>query len=425
MEFKDIISFIVAVAIGGLVGLEREIYQQKKKRGFAGIRTYLVVALLGAICSYISQSPIARENGWTVLTYLVLSGIILLISFSYYVSAKRGYMGLTTELSVILIFVLSSAAMIPKYQNLAVILAVILAILLSAKDLLHGFARRTKKVEWFDTLKFVFMVFVILPLLPNRDLTILGIEDAFNPYNTWMMVVFVSGVSFVGYVLTKVVGGSQGIGLSGVLGGIVSSTAVTQSTAQDSKKNPKLVHAYAFAAIAATVVKLFRVIFEVVVVEFNLISLNALPLLVMSLMGILVLARWVDKAEQANKEEVEFGTPLSIKPALIFGVLYSFVGFITRVFMKLDLGSVSYLFMGAVSGIADVDALTLSMAELFEDGGVSMELAWRTIMAAVLSNIVFKTVVAGTSGSKKYFRRVGAALLLMAVMGVIFMFVRF
>ncbi|MEA3356901.1 MAG: MgtC/SapB family protein, partial [Patescibacteria group bacterium] len=176
MNLTDLTNFIIALAIGGLIGLEREIYQQKKRRGFAGIRTYIVVAFLGAICSFLVQ-----KGEWAIFGYIILAGVILLLIASYYASAVKGFMGMTTELSVILVYVLSTVAMIEKYQKMAVIFGVLLAAILSTKDLLHSFARKTKQIEWFDALKFVFMVFVILPLLPNQELTLLGVEGAFNP----------------------------------------------------------------------------------------------------------------------------------------------------------------------------------------------------------------------------------------------------
>lgn len=415
MELTDLMDFLVAIAIGGLVGLEREIYQKKTERGFAGIRTYFVVALLGAVSSFIVQ-----KGSLPVIGYVVLSGIILLLVTSYYVSALKGYFGLTTELSVILVFVLSSVAMIKDYQNMAVIFGVLLAIVLSMKKLLHGFARRTKEVEWHDTLKFVFMVFVILPLLPDRDISLFGVQNAFNPYNTWLMVIFVSGISFVGYVLAKTFGGTYGVGLTGILGGLVSSTAVTQSTAQDSKKNASLVKAYSFAAVAASVMKMLRVIFESWVVDSSLIDLSALPLVVMAVGGILAIARWAEKAEKPTKDaQVRLGSPLAIKPALFFGFIYTFAVFMIRALVSLDLGEVSYILMGLISGVVDVDAVTLSMANLYKQDVVDSTMVWRVVVTAVLSNLVFKAVIAKASGSKEFFKRVGSVLIFMIVIGII------
>ncbi len=411
-----LLNFIIAIAIGGLVGLEREIYQQsyqKKERGFAGIRTYIVVALLGAVGAYLLQ-----QSQWQGLFYVTFAGLLALLTASYYVSAQRGYMGMTTELSVIMVYVLSAAAMFEDYQKIAVIFAVLLAVLLSMKEMLHGFAKRTKKFEWRDTLKFVFMAFVVLPLLPNQDFTVFGIENAFNPFDTWLMVVFVSGVSFVGYFLTKVVGGSHGIGLSGVLGGLVSSTAVTESAAIDSKRNKKVLNAYVFAAGAASIIKLFRVLLEAWVVDRSIWTLGAVPILAMAVVGIIIIARWVNAAESQRKDSIQVGTPLAIKPALIFGALYSFVVFFTQLMNSMGIDSTGMIIVGAVSGIADVDAVTLSVANAFSNGTISAQIAWTAIFAAVSTNLVFKIILAKVFGSKEFFVRVGLTLFLMLVVGL-------
>ncbi len=228
MIFDLLLRILVALAIGGLVGLEREIYQQKKHRGFAGIRTYLVVAFLGAVAAILLQM-----EEWRVFAYLLFSAIILLIVAAYVISAMKGQNGMTTELSVLLVFILAMLSTVPEYQQIAVILAVILAVVLSLKEHLHTFARNTKQIEWFDALTFVFMAFVILPLLPNENYTVLGVVDAFNPYRTWLMIVFVSGVSFVGYFLTKLIGGTYGIGLAGLLGGVASSGVSSEALPQE------------------------------------------------------------------------------------------------------------------------------------------------------------------------------------------------
>jgi uncharacterized membrane protein (DUF4010 family) len=414
MQPSILVDFLIALAIGGLVGLEREIYQQKRKRGFAGIRTYLVVALLGSTSSFLLSQ--GQDN---IFGYLILGGIILLLVSSYTVSALKGYLGLTTELSVILVYVLSWVSMLDKYQNIAIVFAVILAILLSMKDLLHGLAARTKEVEWNDTLKFIFMVFVILPLLPNQDFTILGVENAFNPYSTWLMVIFVSGISFVGYVLTKIVGNSQGIGLTGFLGGVVSSTAVSQSMAQDSKKNEKFIDAYAFAAVSATIVQFFRVFFEVWIIDFSMLSLHALPILVMSLAGITFISKWIEAAEAKHEEKLNIGSPLTLKPALIFGGYYLIVTFVVNALYLLDISSLGMIALGLVSGLADMDAITLSVARLHKNSGLSSALAWQTISAALITNTLFKVMISKLSGSKKYFKKVGRVLLIIAGCGLL------
>lgn len=407
--------FLIALAIGGLVGLEREMYQQKTRRGFAGIRTYLVVAFLGAVSSYLVQ-----VEEWRVMGYLVLFGIIVLLVASYTVSAMKGYMGLTTEMSVVLVFLLAMMSTVPKYQQISVIFAVVLTLMLSLKEHLHRFAKTTKEPEWKDTLTFVFMAFVILPLLPNENFSVLGIDGAFNPYRTWLMVVFVSGVSFVGYFLTKVIGGSYGIGIAGVLGGMVSSTVVTESMAVDSKKNESLTSSYAVGAIAASVVMGIRVLFEVWVIDEQMITIMVLPLLSMSAVGALMALRWIEPGEWKKRAvNIKLGSPLTVRPALMFGLLYSLVFFLSKYMMQHGVSEYGLVALGLVSGLVDVDAITLTLTSLYAQAEVSMVLAWTAIIGAVIVNTFFKMVISKVFGSKMYFTRVGGSLFVVALMGII------
>lgn len=415
MNYEIISRFLVALAIGGLVGLEREIYQQKKQRGFAGIRTYLLIAFAGALASFMLQ-----QDEWRIFAYILLIGIFGLIIATYYVSAVKGYFGMTTEISVILVFVISMMSTYPDYQKFSVILGVILAVLLSLKKHLHSFAKSTKEIEWFNALTFVFMAFVILPLLPNENLTLFGVVNAFNPYRTWLMIVFASGVSFVGYFLAKVIGGSYGIGLAGLLGGVVSSTAVTESMASDSKRNPRLVKSYAFGATAASVIMGIRVLFEVWVIESSMLSMMAIPLIVIIAVGTLIAVQWIGEGELHKRSvDLKLGSPLSLRPALMFGILYSFVVFISQAMMSMNIGSYGFILLGLVAGLVDVDAITLSLTSLFSQGGVTEVVAWVTIVVAVISNSFFKMLTAQIFGSSGFFKRVGGALLIMAVAGIV------
>ena len=412
----DLLSrFVVSLAIGGLVGLEREIYQQRSRRGFAGIRTYILVAFLGALSSYLLQN-----DTWRILAYILMTGVIAFLVVAYYVSAIKGYIGMTTELSVVVVYLLAILASFDDYQKLAVILGVVLAVILSLKENLHNLARATKKIEWYDALTFVFMAFVILPLLPNKDLDVLGIAGAFNPYRTWLMIVFASGVSFIGYFLTKVIGGAYGIGLAGMLGGVVSSTAVTESMASDSKKNPTLVNSYAFGAIAASVVMGLRVLFEVWVVDSRMLSMSTIPLLLMTGVGVILAVQWISKNElQKRKIEVKLGSPLSLNPALMFGILYSVVVFVSHSLTAMNMNSYGFMILGVLAGLVNVDAITLSMTGLFSQGGVSEVVAWSTVIIAVTSNTFFKMLSAYIFGSRQFFKRVGISLLLVAITGIL------
>ncbi|MDD3661885.1 MAG: DUF4010 domain-containing protein [Candidatus Dojkabacteria bacterium] len=415
MAVELISRFLVALAIGGLVGLEREIYQQKTKRGFAGIRTYLIVAFLGAMSALLMQ-----VEGGSVFAYMVMGSVIALLVAAYFVSGSKGFHGMTTELSVVLVFVLSMLSTYPEYQKIAVILGVVLVVLLSLKEHLHRIARVTNKIEWNDSLVFVVMAFVILPLLPNQSYSIVGVADAFNPYRTWLMVVFVSGISFVGYFLTKVVKGGLGLGLAGMLGGLVSSTAVTESMASGSKKNPSLVNSYTFGAIAASVVMAGRVIFEAWVVESRMVTLHSAALFVMIAVGLVFALRWFERtAASDDNVDLNLGSPLSLKPALLFGLLFSVVVFLSKAMLAVGVGSYGFLALGLIAGMVDVDAITLSMSGLVSKGTVTDAVAWTTIVMAVVSNSFFKIMASRMFGSKRFFRRVGGALFVTAAIGIL------
>lgn len=407
--------FLIPLAIGGLVGLEREINKHDEGESFAGIRTYLLTSFLAAVSSYLLIQDETKP-----FAYIVLGGLVLLTVAAYTVSSIRGRIGMTTELSVILVFLLSFLSTNSEYQKLAVILGVVLAILLSLKDNLHKLARETQKIEWYDGLTFIFMAFVVLPLLPDHYYSVLGVADAVNPYRTWLMVVFVSGVSFIGYFLTKVVSGSYGIGLTGLLGGMVSSTAVTESMSADSKRNPQFINSYAFGVIGACIIMSLRVLFEVWALNSSMLSELAVPILVMAAIGLLFISQWVGKDDSRNKKvNMKLGTPLALKPALFFGVLYLVVGFVSKAIMLFNIGPYGFGALAVVSGFLDVHAVTLSMTGMFSMGAISGVTAWSTIIIAVISNTVFKMLATRLFGSRNFFIRAGLALLMMAVGGLI------
>lgn len=408
-------NFLIPLAIGGLVGLEREIYQQKKKRGFAGIRTYILTSFIAAVCSYF----LAREE-LRLFAYIILGGLVLLIVSAYTVSAVQGNIGMTTELSVFLVFLLSFLSTYPEYQKLAVILGVVLAVLLSMKDNLHRFARKTQTIEWYDALTFIVMAFVVLPLLPDTSYTVLGVVEAINLHSTWLMVVFASGVSFLGYILMKVIGGSLGVGLAGLVGGLVSSTAVAESMSAGSKQNPELVKSYSFGIIGACVVMSIRVLFEITVVDSSMINSYMIPVLMVAAVGILFALRSIGMDDKDKRSvKIKLGTPLALKPALIFGVFFLLVTFLSKAMMSFNVGAYGFSVLGAVAGLIDVDAITLSMASLYASGGIDGTTAWTTIILAVVSNTVFKALVTRIFGTSAFFKHAGIALFAMAIAGII------
>lgn len=235
--------FALAALIGLLIGLEREHSQQESETThFAGIRTFPMITLLGC-----TTALLAEENQiW--LFAVGMAGMVGLILTVYAFSAQHGDLGVTTEIVALLAYLIGGLV----YWNeiwLAVALGVIVTVLLALRPFLHNLVARIDREDIYATLKFVVVSAVILPLLPDEAY---GPWGVLNPFQIWLIVVFVSAVSFTGYVAIKLLGPRRGIGLTGFLGGLVSSTAVTLGFSQRSRETPPLARHLALGIVIAS-----------------------------------------------------------------------------------------------------------------------------------------------------------------------------
>ncbi len=271
MHIELILKFLISFAIGALIGTERERKQSKIKE-FAGIRTFMLIAVFGTSSAFLSTF----YPNFIIIAFLGLSAMV---GLSYITSMKEdGDIGITTEVVALLTFILGALCFSDEGLQIVPILAIIITTLLAVKPYLHTFARRISQKEIINTLKFLIVAFVILPLLPNQTM---GPLDVFNPYQIWLMVVFISGISFAGYILMKFIGPEKGISATGVIGGLVSSTAVTTAMAARVKESDFVIRAAVFATVVASSMMFLRVLFEVSVINPTLIGLLAAPMLSM------------------------------------------------------------------------------------------------------------------------------------------------
>lgn len=386
--------FGVALLIGALIGLEREFVQQRAGTlDFAGIRTFSLMALLGAVSAFLAEE---RGLWFFLVTYV---GLILLVSASYFGGVVRGTNGgMTTEVAALLV-PLFGAMVVWGRAELAAALGVITALLLALKPSLHGVARRMSSEDLRATLEFALIAAVVLPLLPNRTF---GPFNVLNPFAIWLLVVFVSGISFLGYVLMKVLGAERGIGLTGVLGGTVSSTATTVSFATRSKEHPPLSASFGRAIILASSVMFPRVLVEVLVVHPPLLSFVLVPVGAMLLTGLaLVTIFWRRQRsrESAEHESVQVGNPLKLSIAITFALLFAAVLIVVKAAQSF-FGTTGVYVASAISGLTGVDAITLSAAELVSLGQMDSEVAAVAIILAVLVNTAAKAVLAYGLGSR-------------------------
>jgi uncharacterized membrane protein (DUF4010 family) len=266
-------------------------------------------------------------------------------------------------------------------------------LLLTLKDYLHRLARRVELVDVEATLKFAVISLIILPLLPNAAFGPPPL-DVINPYKIWLMVVLIAGLNFLGYVLVKVFGSEHGLVVTGILGGLVSSTAVTLSFSQRSRQEPAMSSAFVLAIVVAWTIMFLRVVVIVGMVSRSLAGDLALALGLMAGAGLLVsLVLW-QRTRFHGKGVVTAGpNPFELGEAIKFGLLFGVVTVVAKA-AEVYLGETGLYIAGAVAGLTDVDAISLSMANLAAAEPASLTIAARTIVIAVVSNTLTKTGMA-------------------------------
>jgi len=406
--------FGAALLIGALVGLEREYIQQRQgDPEFAGIRTFSLMALFGAVAAYLAQE---HGAGLFLVAYASLALLITVSLFGDLQHQGHGE-GITTEI-VALLTPLLGAMVIYDHAELAVALGVVVALLLALKPALHGLASRMSSADLRATLEFSLIAAVVWPMLPDVDLGPFGV---FNPSNIWLMVILVSGLGFLGYILMKVLGPERGIGLTGALGGLVSSTAVTASFSSRSKDAPGLGRTLALAIALASCVLYPRVMVYVAAIYSPLLPLVAPTLAAMllaGLAGVFLLWRSQRQASSGADRAVSLQNPLKLSTAISFGLLFAFVLFLVAAAQQ-RFGSAGVYATSMIAGLVDVDAITLSSANLAAEGRVAPQVAAGAILLASIVNTISKAVLAISLGSTELRRPVLAVFGAMALAGAV------
>jgi uncharacterized membrane protein (DUF4010 family) len=291
-------------------------------------------------------------------------------------------------------------------------------VLLSLKVQTHTFARRIDSEDVYATLKFAVITVIVLPLLPTEGYGPPPF-DVLVPYNVWLMVVLISGISFLGYVLIQVVGPRRGVGLTGLLGGLASSTAVTLSVAERSRDSRGLDQAFAMAVMLAWAIMFVRVIVEVAVVHPPLLLTVWIPITGVFIASLLYCG-YLYRAQptEAQDEPPTVRNPFRLVPAITFGVLYAVI-LVASNGAQSYFGDAGVYLSSVVAGLADVDAITLSMARLHESGDVSARTATRAILIGGAANTVLKGIIVAVTGTQALRRAVmpGLAIIVGASLG--------
>ncbi len=384
------LQLAVALGLGLLVGLQRE----RAEPAVAGIRTFALITLFGAVAARLGMV----FGGW-----IVVAGLVVVAAFVVTGNLMRAEKdpGTTTEFTAVLMYGIGAWVVVGS-MTVAVVLTGVVALLLHLREPLHELAGRISEKDIRGIMQLVLIALVILPLLPDETF---GPYGVLNPFQIWWMVVLIVGLSLLGYVAYKLFGARAGAALAGVLGGLVSSTATTVSYARRSKEEPESSRLAALVVMIASAVVFARVLFEIAVVAWGSFAELAPPIAAMlGLAAALSAAVWiVDRKKEAEPPEHE--NPAELKAAILFGIIYAVV-ILAVAWAKERFGTAGLYAVAGLSGLTDVDALTLSTARLVDSGRLDPANGWRAILLAALSNLVFKAGIVAVLGSRRMLARV-------------------
>ena len=498
------VSFGLAGALGFLIGLERSMTVQQDTK--AGLRDFVIVALIGAISA---QVAISFGNTWLIA--VGFAGFLALLVVSYWADRKKDLedTGVTTEITAIVTFFLGVLT-IQKLHALAIALAIVMLVILSQKRVLYRFASDIKAFELDATVKFLVITFIVLPVLPARsldnlltyslgevaaierstnelaflplegqvfqagqdlnlydDAVFLGVlriesvtEDrvsgtfgggdiaglgegtvlytplapmfvmhmlaALKPFKVWLIVVLVSFISFIGYILVKVLGSGAGIGLTGLIGGLASSTVTTLSFAKRSKELPAWNQLFAVAILLASAIMFPRLLIQIGVFNQALMRNMAVPILVTGAAGVIMAAVFFLRSKKlvagdAEGGEVAFDNPFSLKSAITFGLVFATILMATRLAITY-LGEAWLPVVAIVSGLTDADAIAFSLSDAQRSGLISLDWAAFNVVLGALSNTFVKLFFVFTLGHRELFKHLLLSILVMGAAGLATMF---
>jgi uncharacterized membrane protein (DUF4010 family) len=392
VSWQQIQPFLVALAIGLLLGLERERSHSRKLP--AGSRSFALLSLVGAVA--------ASFNEWAVLVGLI--GVGALLALAYFRTSEEDP-GTTTAIAAFVAYLLGALAY--TRPAVAVAVAVVVAGLLVSKARIHRFAREiVSDVEVEDAIKFFVVALVILPLLPDRQL---GPYGVFNPAKVWLLVVLLTGIGWVGYIGVRALGPERGVLVTGLAGGFVSATATTASMGRLSRRATSLRAPLASALLAslATFVQLLVVIGLVDVDVLRRLWPSVVAAAVVLVCVAAFVYRGATRAHQQNVAEGEdveatkASRPFALRPALVLAAVLTFALLVGRWGADV-LGPKGVVLATFAAGLADAHAGAVAAASLAAKGDVSVDTALVALAAALGSNLLVKTVLAFTAGGRRF-----------------------
>jgi uncharacterized membrane protein (DUF4010 family) len=395
----------VALAIGLIIGVERGWKQRSEPEGerTAGLRTLSLAGLLGGVWGALTLN--VGAGGLIGLGIAFAAFTTVIASFRYREMQHEGSFGATTVVAGMVAFALGALAVMgdPKVAAAAAVAA---TILLALKSVLHAWLARLTWEELRSGLVLAAMTLILLPLLPDRQLSP---WFPVNPREVWLFTIVIAALSFAGYVVIRVAGARLGVLLSGLVGGLVSSTAVTLNMAQLSRQYPTHIQLFAAATLLAGAMMMARVVVIVGVVNPTLLPRLTMPLLFGALAqaGIAALVT-IRARSELEAEQLALKNPFDLVAVLKFGALLTVIMVLANGIATWG-GSLGAFALAAISGAVDVDAISLSMARL-APSPLDAITAVIAILIAVASNSAGKVVLGSIAGSPQFAKLLALSL---------------
>lgn len=413
-------NFLLALAIGALVGIEREKHKTTEHPGtFGGLRTFILIAQVGAVSAWLS---IHLQSPWLFISAVLALSLVVITAYVLENRQQPAALGLTTEISAITVCLLGGAVMF-GYAELAVALAILTSAILTFKQPLHGLVSKLDTSDLYAGSKLLLATFIILPLLPDH-----AVDPwlALNPYKLWLLVILISALSLLGYIAVRLLGAARGTALAGLAGGLVSSTAVSMSMARQSKTevDDDAADKLASGILLAWLVMFVRVMVTVALVYLPLLTQIWWPFSLMALFTAALAGffYWRGNAgRQIKQRQDNLSNPFSLWAASKFALLFALVLLTVKLTQHYAPAEGVYL-VAALAGLTDVDAITLSMTELARQNN-QLSLSAAALLVAVLSNTLVKGLLVMTLGSVLLRRKLMLATGLILLAGIVIVWV--
>ena len=378
IEWTDQLRFVVAIALGFLVGLERESRgNELASKLTAGVRTYTLISLFGFGCAWLYRLNVEFiiPIGILVIGAMTLAG--------YLAKQKSGAIGWTSEIAALLTFFVGVLSLVADIW-IPMAIGVFTTLLLSEKAQLEQYIDKLDKSEFLAVVKFLLVTLIILPALPDKNFT----QFDLNPYRIWQIVILVSSIGFVGYFLMKKFGDKVGLWLSGLMGGIVTSTAVSIAMGNIAKNNTQLAKRAFQATILASSMMYLRILVIIYFLNSSIAYNIWWKLIVLFLFGLLAAIITHDKTEGVTGSPISsIQNPFEIKPAVMFAFLFILLSIVT-ISVKQFFGESGLLGLSAIVGVTDIDPFILSIIN-------KQSLVENVIISAILISMMSNTIVKG------------------------------